>query len=84
MGKSVAFLRAINVGGRTVKLDALRALFAAMGFSGVATFIASGNVIFDTPDARGSAVEAQIEGGLEAALGYPFIFRSEPEPDGEP
>jgi uncharacterized protein (DUF1697 family) len=48
MPKYVAFLRAINVGGRTVKMGHLRSLFEAMGFSNVETFIASGNVIFDS------------------------------------
>ena len=31
---------------RTVKMEALRAIFAALGFREVETFIASGNVIF--------------------------------------
>ncbi len=42
----VAFLRAINVGGHNVKMEVLRALFEAQGYADVATFIASGNVIF--------------------------------------
>ncbi|HXW01123.1 MAG TPA: DUF1697 domain-containing protein, partial [Anaerolineae bacterium] len=45
--KYIAFLRAINVGGHTVKMDYLRRLFEEMGFSKVETFIASGNVIFE-------------------------------------
>ena len=48
MPKYVALLRAINVGGHTVKMDHLRSLFEAIGFSNVETFIASGNVIFDS------------------------------------
>jgi uncharacterized protein (DUF1697 family) len=45
-----AFLRAITVGGgRTLKMHTLRQLFETLGFSNVATFIASGNVIFGTP-----------------------------------
>ena len=44
----VAFLRAINVGGHNVKMDRLRELFEALGLSNVETFIASGNVIFDS------------------------------------
>jgi len=64
--KYIAFLRAINVGGHTVKMDELRRLFEEMGFANVETFIASGNVIFD---AR-SASEAKIEAALRKALGY--------------
>jgi uncharacterized protein (DUF1697 family) len=65
----VAFLRAINVGGRIVKMDKLRDLFASMGFGGVETFIASGNVIFDArSDAK--SLEKRIGDSLRKALGY--------------
>jgi uncharacterized protein (DUF1697 family) len=70
MPKVVAFLRAINVGGHTVKMDALRALFEAMGFSNVETFIASGNVIFDSSSKSTRALEKKIAQSLHAALGY--------------
>ena len=43
MTRYIAFLRAINVGGHTVKMDQLRALFEELGLSNVETFIASGN-----------------------------------------
>jgi len=46
MTRYIAFLRAINVGGHTVKMDTLRALFESLGFLNVETFIASGNVLF--------------------------------------
>ena len=49
MPRYIAFLRALNVGGHTVKMDHLRSLFEALGFGGVESFIASGNIIFDTP-----------------------------------
>ncbi len=70
MPRYVAFLRAVNVGGRIVKMDALRGHFEAAGFSGVETFIASGNVIFDTRAKAGPGLEAKIEGVLKKALGY--------------
>ena len=66
----VAFLRAINVGGRTVKMDELRRLFEGLGFSNVETSIASGNVVFDTRGSDVKALEARIEAGLRKALGY--------------
>ncbi|HKJ93867.1 MAG TPA: DUF1697 domain-containing protein [Longimicrobiales bacterium] len=66
----VAFLRAINVGGHTVKMDRLRGLFQEMGFGDVATFIASGNVIFDAGGAGTADVESIIERHLFEALGY--------------
>ncbi|HEU4323279.1 MAG TPA: DUF1697 domain-containing protein [Roseiflexaceae bacterium] len=66
----VAFLRAINVGGHTVKMDRLRALFAEQGFANVSTFIASGNVLFDGPAGDATALERQIERHLRQTLGY--------------
>jgi uncharacterized protein (DUF1697 family) len=68
--RHIAFLRAINVGGHTVKMEHLRALFEALGFANVETFIASGNVIFDAPDRDASALEQRIERHLEQELGY--------------
>ena len=69
MARHVAFLRAINVGGRIVKMDALRAHCEACGLSNVETFIASGNVIFDSR-AGAPALEAKIEQQLASKLGY--------------
>jgi uncharacterized protein (DUF1697 family) len=66
----IAFLRAINVGGHNVKMDHLRALFEDLGFSNVETFIASGNVLFDSPSADAVALEQRIEQHLKQALGY--------------
>ncbi len=70
MPKLIAFLRAINVGGHTVKMDELRRIFESLGFSSVETFIASGNVIFESPLTPGRALEQRIEGFLQEALGY--------------
>jgi len=66
----VAFLRAINVGGHTVKMDRLRGLFESLGLANVATFIASGNVLFDAPAKEARKLEIQIAGHLQEALGY--------------
>ena len=70
MPRYIAFLRAINVGGHTVKMDQLRTLFEQLKFSNVETFIASGNVIFDSPATQVQQIEQQIERHLRAALGY--------------
>jgi uncharacterized protein (DUF1697 family) len=70
MPKYVAFLRAINVGGHLVKMDQLRGLFEELGFKNVETFIASGNVIFDTKTTNVKSLEAKIEKHLQKALGY--------------
>ena len=69
--KAIAFLRAVNVGGRVVKMDQLRKLFEAEGFTGVETFIASGNVVFDLAGGKKTApLERAIEAMLKSALGY--------------
>ncbi|QKW19328.1 DUF1697 domain-containing protein [Kitasatospora sp. NA04385] len=67
----IAFLRAVNVGGRTVKMDRLRELFAELGLEGVRTYIQSGNVFFRTAETDRAALGARIEAALEAGLGYP-------------
>jgi uncharacterized protein (DUF1697 family) len=66
----VALLRAVNVGGRTIKMDELRRVFESMAFANVHTFIASGNVIFESPQPA-DQLEAAIERGLEKAFHYP-------------
>jgi len=68
--RQFAFLRAINVGGRVVSMERLRELFAGLGFQNVETYIASGNVIFETRTAPTRKWEARIEAHLEEALGY--------------
>ena len=70
MPRYVAFLRAINVGGHAVKMDHLRKLFEALGFSNVETFIASGNVIFESPSKNAHTLEKNIESRLHQSLGY--------------
>lgn len=70
MTRHVAFLRAINVGGHTVKMARLAGLFEEMGFGGVATFIASGNVLFDATARDPRTLERRIERALETSLGY--------------
>jgi uncharacterized protein (DUF1697 family) len=73
--RGIAFLRAINVGGNhVVKMDRLKKLFAQAGFTGVETFIASGNVVFDlSPSTKAAAVERTIEAMLLDALGYEVV-----------
>jgi len=66
----IVFLRAINVGGHTVKMDRLRALFESFGFSDVETFIASGNVVFSTADKNARMLESKIANGLQKALSF--------------
>ena len=68
MTRHAAFLRGVNLGKRTVKSADLVAAFAAMGFPGARTRIASGNVLFEAeaePD-----LARRIEHGLHEAFGF--------------
>ena len=71
--RHVAFLRAINVGGHVVTMEVLKRQFAKMGFAGVETFIASGNVVFETRSKSREAAERNIEHALHKALGYEVV-----------
>jgi uncharacterized protein (DUF1697 family) len=70
MPQLIAFLRAINVGGHTVTMDRLRGLFEDAGLDNVETFIASGNVIFDSRSRDLDALARRIEKQLHQGLGY--------------
>ncbi len=74
----MAFLRGMNLGNRRIKNDELRTEFETLGFDDVATFRASGNVIFAAPKQREGALTKTIEHGLGEALGYevPVFLRS--------
>ena len=69
----MAFLRAINTGNRRVKADRLVEVFEGLGFEGVSSYQASGNVLF----AAATPAATVIEQALEAELGYevPTVLR---------
>lgn len=81
MTRYAGFLRAINVGGRVVKMQELRRILERWGAANVDTFIASGNVVFDTARRNPQAAERAIEDEMRRALGYPVVtfLRSLPE-----
>jgi uncharacterized protein (DUF1697 family) len=66
----IAFLRAINVAGRTVKMARLRELFAELGFAKVRSHIQSGNVFFETDETDRALLTGMIAGHLLQTLGY--------------
>ncbi len=77
MNRYVAFLRGMNLGGRRITNEGLRSHFEALGCEDVATFRASGNVVF-AKDGRPAELTGQLEEGLGEALGYevPVFLRS--------
>jgi uncharacterized protein (DUF1697 family) len=70
MSSYAAFLRGMNVGGHRLSNAELRAYFVAMGFAEVATFRASGNVVFAGERRSPDAVAERIETELAERLGY--------------
>jgi uncharacterized protein (DUF1697 family) len=81
MTRLIAFLHAVNVGGRIVANAELRTQFEAMGYTHVRTFISTGNVVFDTPQRATPAMARAIEKHLQATVGLsiPVMLRTEPE-----
>lgn len=79
MKRYVAFLRGMNLGGRRIKNEELRRHFEEMGFEEVATFRASGNVIFSAANREAEGkLAARVEEELDERLGYdvPVFLRS--------
>jgi uncharacterized protein (DUF1697 family) len=70
MTKYIAFLRAINVGGRVVKMDMLKKLMAMPGFKNITTYIQSGNVVFEHTETDKNVLIDKIEKKLLKELGY--------------
>src|SRR3954454_11897560 len=69
MSTRVAFLRAVNLGSRTVKMSRVVDVFESLGYNDVSTYVNSGNVIFDASGSRAD-LERTIEGLLEDEFGF--------------
>jgi uncharacterized protein (DUF1697 family) len=76
----IAFLRAVNVGGRIVPMERLRAVLGKVGLGDVRTFIQSGNVFF-TAEGKREAIAKSIEQALEKTFGFavPAMLRTPAE-----
>ena len=82
MARLFAFLRAVNAGRkRAVKMDVLHQAFESLGFFKVATFLSSGNVVFETKSKDVRALEKKIARKLQQTLGYhmPVFIRTNQE-----
>jgi uncharacterized protein (DUF1697 family) len=70
MPRYLALLRGINVGGKgIVKMPALKSAFESLGFTGVSTYIQSGNVLFSAPAASRVSLATSIERRLNTQFG---------------
>ena len=69
MTTRIAFLRAVNVGKRTVQMARLVDIFRSLGYDDVWTHINSGNVVFDAPGSR-TDLERTLDSALDRELGF--------------
>ena len=68
----VALLRGINVGGKTlIKMADLKACVEELGFDDVSTYIASGNVLFETGERDAATLGTKIERAVEERFRLP-------------
>ncbi len=81
MPSYVAFLRAVNVGGRFVKMAAVRTALEGAGFEDVRTHIQSGNVHVRSRRRSSASVAVEVSRVLTRAAGFdvPAIVRSTPD-----
>ena len=72
-----ALLRAVNVGGRKLPMAELRALAVELGWSDVATYIASGNLVF-AAEGKPEKLEQTLEAAIERKFGIevPVVLRT--------
>lgn len=71
MASYVALLRAVNVGGTgKLPMTELKAMAEALGFAKVRTYIASGNLLFESGETE-TAVKAALEARLAQYAGKP-------------
>lgn len=79
MGRYVALLRGINVGGKNlIAMPALKRCFEAQGLQDVVTYIQSGNVLFSASESS-KRLTATLESALSSAFRYNarIVLRSE-------
>lgn len=79
--KYVALLRGINVGKtKRIEMKRLKALFEALGYSGVTTYINSGNVVFEAKKAQ-KTVRSEVEKALKEEFGVliPTLIKTSKE-----
>lgn len=66
--KYVALLRGINVGGNNkLAMKNLKVIFEDLGFINVSTYINSGNVLFESPEANQQMLATTIEAAIHDA-----------------
>ena len=70
MGRYIAFVRGINVGGVTLKMEDLKQILGYIGFSNVETYIQSGNAVFQCAEKNVVKLYKQLPAEIGAAHGF--------------
>lgn len=70
MSRYVLLIRGINVGGRRLLMDDLRAVLGALGADRVETYIQSGNAVFEADEALAEGVARQLPEAIQARHGF--------------
>ncbi len=71
MPTHISLLRGINVGGnKQIRMADLKALYESLDFSAVATYVQSGNVLFDADSADSAELIARIEAAIAQRFGF--------------
>jgi len=71
MNRYIAILRGVNVSGaKSMKMEELRLTLQKLGFTGVSTYIQSGNVVFTTGEIATSHLAAQIAEAIKTGFGF--------------
>jgi uncharacterized protein (DUF1697 family) len=67
----ISLLRAVNLGSHNrMKMEVLRAVYTSLGFTGVQTYVQSGNVVFRTHELSSPVLVTRIEDAIQAAFGF--------------
>ena len=66
----ICLLRGINVGGKRIKMDALRDMFDSLGIPNAQTLLASGNVVFQSDETDSKSFVETIEAAIQTTFGF--------------
>lgn len=67
----ISLLRGINVGGnKLIKMEALKGLYASLGFDHPRTLLQSGNVVFGAKGTDQARLEKRIAGAIAEEFGF--------------
>ena len=72
-------LRGINVSGqKKIRMAELKSLYESLGLTDVATYVQSGNVVFDSEEQDAAKLKSSIEAKIESAFGFsaPVLIRT--------